>query len=104
RLARAGQPHQHTDLPVLYGEAGVGDPDDDAGALGDLGARGAGVESGQRLLQGGAAATLAAAAEQDVNLAKLQRHVHGLPDLALGRLMRSRMIASSTMTNPASKP
>src|ERR1700728_3559560 len=77
-LARAGQPHQHADLAVLDAQAGISNPDDDAGALGDLGARGARVERGQRLLHGAAAAPLAPCAEQDVDLAKFHRRVHRL--------------------------
>src|SRR5205807_5303398 len=71
----------------------------------DLGACAAGIERRERLLDGrGAGATPRLGAEENVNGTELERGAHEPPALSDGRLIRSRMIASSTMTKPASNP
>src|SRR5256884_5907389 len=105
RLPRSRQSHEHRDLAALDAKRGVRHSHHRAGLRGDLGTCAAGIQRRERLLDGGAAsAAPRLSAEEDVDRAEFERRAHGALLLSEGRLMRSSTIASSTMTNPASKP
>jgi PPE-repeat protein len=104
RLPGARQTHQHRDLAAVYGERRAGNADDHRELLRDLGPRAPGVEERERFAQRLAAVAPIARREQDVDGLEFDRDAHrGAPE-SFGRLTRSRMIASSTIANPASKP
>ena len=105
RLPRSRQAHENRNLPALDAQRGVRYAHHHAGFLDDLGACAAGIERRERLLDGrGAGATPRLGAEENVDGTELERGAHEPPALSDGRLIRSRMIASSTMTKPASNP
>src|SRR5882672_9788110 len=69
----------------------------------DVAARGAVVECGQRVAQD-LASVAPGIGKQDVDVLEFHRRVHRGSPRSFGRLIRSKMMASSTMVNPASKP
>src|SRR5207248_546037 len=113
------------------GQAGVGDANDDPRFFGDLGARAAGVERREGLLDRAVEAAVALGAENDIHTAKFEGDAHVPPSFcaslrlligspgrplraaretlcvspfSAGRLILSSMMARRTMTKPASKP
>src|SRR3984885_11346887 len=108
-LARAGEAHENRDLAARHAQIRARHPDDDAVLLLNVGARSPAIESRQRLAQS-LAPVAAIGSEQNVDVlefhgrVEFHRRVHRESPRSLGRLMRSKTIASSTMVNPASKP
>src|SRR6185369_7116782 len=91
---------------ALDREARIGDADDDPEPLDDLRARLAGVERSQRLRDEPRTGATPFTRKEDVYILQLDCRIggHRGPPRSRGRLSRSRMIASSTIAKPASKP
>src|SRR5208282_1556202 len=99
-----GQPHQHGDLAFRNAQAGAGHAEDDAELVLDVAARRSGVERGERVARGRAPGAPRLACKENVDVLKFDRRAQRGTSRSLGRLMRSKMMASSTMVKPASKP
>src|SRR6266478_2171043 len=102
-FARAREAHQHGNLAGSDAQVGSSHADDDPEFVVNVGAGGAAVERGERLAQ-----TLASIppglGEQDIDVLEFPGRVHRDTPRSLGLLMRSSMMASSTMVKPASNP
>ena len=92
--------HRGDDLAALDPQAGIEHAHVDPELAGDVRASGAVAQRLPGLSQIALAGAILR--EQDADLPELERRAHEA--LSAGRLMRSMMIASSTMANPASKP
>src|SRR5471032_952336 len=96
-FAGAGQAHQHADFAFFDVQAGFFNTDDLAGFFQDLVAGHALIEELERLAR--------VFGEDDVDVFEANNAHASPPTLASGCLqIRSSMIASSTIANPASKP
>src|ERR1019366_111894 len=82
----------------------AGHAHNDAKLVLNVGTRAAGVECGDRLPDGLATSAAGLLGEEDVDVLKFYRRRHRDAPRSFGRLIRSKMIASSTMVNPASNP
>src|SRR5450631_942509 len=104
RLAGTRQPHEHGYLAARDAQAGARDADNDTELFLDAGARAAGIQCRQCVADGLAAFAAGLPGEENVNVLELDRRRHREIPRSFGRLIRSRIMASSTMVNPASNP
>jgi len=102
---RAGQSHQHRNLAARHAQGGAGHADDDPEFALDVGPGAPGIEGCQGLADGPAAVAPPLLGEENIDVPEIRPAavIASLPAL-WGLLIRSRMMASSTMVNPASNP